>query len=424
MNAVEVYKFGGASVRDAAAIRNVAQILKSTPQRPLVIVISAMGKTTNALENIIHEHYKDPAAVPGLVNTLKAYHEEVALALMADHADPLLTDLHDLWVELNWILEEEPHPDFNYQYDQIIVFGELAATKIVSAFMGLSGIQHQWLDARSLIKTDAVYRDARILWDMTQSSVDQVLKPSLAQYGMAVTQGFIGSTVYNESTSLGREGSDYTAAILAYTLDAASVTIWKDVPGIMTGDPKRFENVARLEEISYLEAIEMTYYGAKVIHPKTIKPLQNKNIPMFVRPFDHPEKQGTRISGTESPFLPPIVVVESDQALLEISTRDFSFVAEEHLSEIFSRVAALRIKVNSMRNTALSFMMCVRNEKDKLTKLQQELISSFHITIHEDLELITVRHANQKFLDQLEKGKEIILEEKFGDTDQYIVRNV
>lgn len=424
MNPVEVYKFGGASVRDAAAIRNVAQILKSTAHRPLVIVVSAMGKTTNALENIIQAHYHNPEGVAALVKSLISYHEEVAMALMADQADTLLTDLHDLWVELHWILEEEPHPDYNYQYDQIIVFGEIAATKILSAYLGISGISHQWLDARSLIKTDAIYRDARILWDLTQSAVDQILKPALEQHGMAVTQGFIGSTVYNESTSLGREGSDYTAAILAYTLDAASVTIWKDVPGIMTGDPKRFDNVARLEEISYLEAIEMTYYGAKVIHPKTIKPLQNKNIPMFVRPFDHPEKQGTRISGTESHFLPPIVVVESDQALLEIATRDFSFVAEEHLSEIFSRVAALRIKVNSMRNTALSFMMCVKNEKDKLNKLRQELTQDFEITLHEGLELITVRHANQKFLDQLEKGKEIILEEKFGDTDQYIVKSI
>jgi aspartate kinase len=250
------------------------------------------------------------------------------------------------------------------------------------------------------------------------------LKPALEKSGMIITQGFIGSTVYNESTSLGREGSDYTAAVLAYALDARSVTIWKDVPGIMTGDPKRFEKVARLEEISYQEAIEMTYYGAKVIHPKTIKPLQNKNIPLYVRPFDQPALQGTKISTAESDFLPPIVVVESDQVLLQISTRDFSFVAEEHLSEIFTQVAKLRIKVNSMRNTALSFMMCVRNEKDKLEKLSQELTAAYHITMQEGLELITVRHANQKFLDQLERGKEVLSEEKFGDTDQFIVKSM
>jgi aspartate kinase len=381
-----------------------------------------MGKTTNALEEIIKAHYHQPEALPELVKKLTAYHEDIAISLLADQADALMTDLHDLWVELNWILEEEPHPNYNYHYDQIIVFGELASTKIVSAYLTKENIQHQWLDARNIIKTDAAFREARILWDLTQTAVEHELRKALEHTGMVITQGFIGSTVYNESTTLGREGSDYTAAILAYALDATSVTIWKDVPGIMTGDPKRFDKVARLEEISYQEAIEMTYYGAKVIHPKTIKPLQNKNIPLYVRPFDQPELHGTKISAVETDFLPPIVVVESDQVLLQISTRDFSFVAEEHLSVIFAQVAKHRIKINSMRNTALSFMMCVRNEKDKLDKLIQELTSGFHITTEEGLELITVRHANQKFLDQLEKEKEVILEERFGDTDQMIVK--
>ena len=423
MNAVEVYKFGGASVKDAEAIRNVGNILENQSPRPLAVVISAMGKTTNALEEIIKAHYAQSDQLHSLVTYLKDYHEDIAKELLADQADPLLTDLHDLWVELNWILEDEPHPNYNYHYDQIIVFGEIASTKIVSAYLAKANIRHQWMDARSMIKTDTEFREARILWDSTQEAINNTLKKALDEYGLVITQGFIGSTAYNESTTLGREGSDYTAAILAYALDAVSVTIWKDVPGIMTGDPKRFEKVARLEEISYQEAIEMTYYGAKVIHPKTIKPLQNKNIPLYVRPFDQPSMQGTKISASESDFLPPIVVVESDQVLLQIATRDFSFVAEEHLSEIFTQVAKLRVKVNSMRNTALSFMLCVRNEKDKLTKLIQELEIRYHVTLIENLELITVRHANQKFLDQLEKGKEIILEERFGDTDQMVIRS-
>jgi len=423
MNAVEVYKFGGASVKDAEAIRNVGNILENQSPRPLAVVISAMGKTTNALEEIIKAHYAQSDQLHSLVTYLKDYHEDIAKELLADQADPLLTDLHDLWVELNWILEDEPHPNYNYHYDQIIVFGEIASTKIVSAYLAKANIRHQWMDARSMIKTDTEFREARILWDSTQEAINNTLKKALDEYGLVITQGFIGSTAYNESTTLGREGSDYTAAILAYALDAVSVTIWKDVPGIMTGDPKRFEKVARLEEISYQEAIEMTYYGAKVIHPKTIKPLQNKNIPLYVRPFDQPSMQGTKISASESDFLPPIVVVESDQVLLQIATRDFSFVAEEHLSEIFTQVAKLRVKVNSMRNTALSFMLCVRNEKDKLTKLIQELEIRYHVTLIENLELITVRHANQKFLDQLEKGKEITLEERFGDTDQMVIRN-
>lgn len=424
MEAIEVFKFGGASIKNVEAIRNAGRILKATPRQPLVVVISAMGKTTNALEEIIRAHYHEPALLPALISKLKAYHEDMALALLADQANGLLTDLHDLWVELGWILEEEPHPNYNYHYDQVIVFGELASTRIVSAYLSVENIEHQWLDARSLIRTDAAFREARILWDLTQSSIDAILVPSLRQHGMVITQGFIGSTVYNESTSLGREGSDYTAAVLAYALDAVSVTTWKDVPGIMTGDPGQMEGVTLLPDISYQEAIEMTYYGAKVIHPKTIKPLQNKNIPLFVRPFDQPDLPGTKISSAESHALPPVIVAEGDQVLLRISTRDFSFVAEEHLSKIFTHVALLRIKVNSMRNTALSFMMCVRNEKDKLEALKNELTPEFYMTMQDGLELVTIRHATSDALQQLQLGKEILLEERFGDTDQMVVRKV
>jgi len=422
MNQVEVYKFGGASVKDAQAIKNVGLILQSTPHRPLVIVVSAMGKTTNALEAIIKAHYSDPSNTENLVQQLISYHETIAQELLPGNDGKLMDDLHDLWVELNWILEDQPHPDYNYHYDQIIVFGELASTKIVSAYLEHQKINHKWLDARSFIKTDREFREARIQWEPTQSAVDSIVGDALTDHGMIITQGFIGSTTYNESTTLGREGSDYTAAILAYALNASSVTIWKDVPGIMTADPKRFDKVTRLEEISYNEAIEMTYYGAKVIHPKTIKPLQNKDIPLYVRPFDQPSLFGTKISAFETPFLPPIIVVEPEQALVQISTRDFSFVAEEHLSEIFDHIARHRIKVNMMRNTAVSFIICVKNESDKLENLSKDLDTSFHLTIEAGLELITVRHANQGVLDQLRRGREIILEEKFGDTDRMIAK--
>ena len=418
---MEVFKFGGASVRDAEAIRNAGKILAMTQHRPLAVVISAMGKTTNALEDIIRTHYNQPENLPAIVEKLKKYHEEIALQLLPGNEKPLMNELHDLWVELNWILEEDPHPHYNYHYDQIIVFGELASTRIVSAYLGQQEINHVWLDARSFIKTDSSFREARVQWEATQAAVDTIVRPALQQQGIIVTQGFIGSTPYNESTTLGREGSDYTAAIMAYTLDAESVTIWKDVPGIMTGDPKRFEKVARLEEISYHEAIEMTYYGAKVIHPKTIKPLQNKEIPLYVRPFDNPSLFGTKISSLQSNFLPPIIVVEPDQVLFQIATRDFSFVAEEHISIIFDHIASHRIKVNLMRNTAVSFLICVKNEPDKLEKLENDLVNTFHLSSQENLDLITVRHANQGVLDQLRKGKEIILEEQFGDTNQMVV---
>ncbi len=419
-----VFKFGGASVRDAEAIRNVARILQATTHRPLAVVISAMGKTTNALEAIIRAHYDRSGQLAGLVERLTAYHEDIARELLGDGAQETLAELNELWVQLQWILEEEPHDNYDYTYDQVIVFGELASTRIVSGYLRTVGIDHAWLDARELIRTDDAYREARVDWKATQDAVDRILVPALDRSGLVVTQGFIGSTAYNESTSLGREGSDYTAAILANALDATDVTVWKDVPGIMTGDPKRFEKVVRLPEISYREAIEMTYFGAKVIHPKTIKPLQNKGIPMLVKPFDAPDQPGTIISAEESGFLPPIVVVESDQALVQIATRDYSFVAETHLSEIFARLADLRIKVNSMRNTAVSFLLCVRNEPEKLARLSDSLNTSFIITLAEGLELITVRHANQTILEQLQRGQEIVFEEKFGDTDQFILRKL
>ena len=418
---MEVFKFGGASVKDAGAIRNVAKILQSSSQRPLAVVISAMGKTTNALEEIIHAHYNHPEKLNTLVQALVSFHEGVATDLMGAQKKLLLDELHDLWVELEWILEEEPASDYNYHYDQVIIYGEMLSTKIVSAYLTHEGISHEWLDARGFIKTDSSFREARVDWPSTQSLVTNIVKEALEKKGMILTQGFIGSTPNNESTTLGREGSDYTAAILAYTLDASSVTIWKDVPGIMTGDPKRFTNVLRLDEISYREAIEMTYYGAKVIHPKTIKPLQNKNIPLYVRPFDQPEMKGTRISSLETHFLPPIVVVEPDQVLFQIATKDFSFVAEDHLSAIFTRIARYRIKVNMMRNTAVSFLVCVRKENEKLDKLKYDLDDLFTVSVIDNLDLITVRHANEGLLEQIRKGKEILFEEEFGETYQMVM---
>ncbi|HUR30215.1 MAG TPA: aspartate kinase [Saprospiraceae bacterium] len=418
---MEVFKFGGASVRDAEAIRNVGKILQMTPHRPLAVVISAMGKTTNALEQIINAHYHNPENLSALVEQLKLYHEETAVQLLPSAPGNLLDELHDLWVELGWILEEEPSEQYNYHYDQIIVFGELASTKIVSAYLENQSIKHLWLDARSFIKTDSVYREARVNWESTQAAIESIVKPALQKQGMIITQGFIGSTPYNESTTLGREGSDYSAAILAYSLDASSVTIWKDVPGIMSGDPKRFEKVKLLQEISYREAIEMTYYGAKVIHPKTIKPLQNKEIPLYVRPFDHPDLFGTKISSLESLDLPPIIVVEPEQVLFQISTRDFSFVAEEHIKIIFEKIVNHRIKVNMMRNTAVSFLICVKNEPDKLDQLQKDLEELFHVKLKKGLDLITVRYADDQILPEMKHGKEIIFEEQFGNTHQMVV---
>lgn len=418
---VQVFKFGGASVKDANAIRNVANLLQNTKHRPLVVVISAMGKTTNALEAIIRSHYDSQGDTEVLVQSLISYHEDIARELLGENTNEVLTDLSELWVQLQWILEEDPHYQYDYEYDQIIVLGELASTRLVSAYLKTISLNHEWIDARECIKTDDSYREARIQWDSTQQKVDSIIKPALRNSGLVVTQGFIGSTAFNESTSLGREGSDYTAAIFANTLDATDVTIWKDVPGIMTGDPKRFNDVVLLPELSYREAIEMTYYGAKVIHPKTIKPLQNKSIPLWVRPFDKPEEKGTKISSVVTESLPPIIVLEEDQVLIQFATKDFSFVAENHLRSIFHELAETRIKVNSMRNTAVSFLVCVKNEKEKIKTLLQKLEENFIITVTDNLELITVRHSTTHVLEVLKKGKTILFEERFGNTDQFIL---
>jgi aspartate kinase len=423
MQSTQIYKFGGASVKDAAAIRNVAQILKQATHRPLAVVISAMGKMTNHLEAIVSAHFNQREDLHELVHQFRQYHESAAHELLGADDDGLLDDLNDLWEELNWILEDDPHPDYHYHYDQIIVFGELASTKIISAWIQREGIDNTWVDARSIIRTDNSYREARVLWDEVERAAASMLHPVLASGGLVITQGFIGSTLNNESTTLGREGSDYTAAILANILDAASVTIWKDVPGIMSADPKRFEDATLISELSYHEALEMTYYGAKVIHPRTIKPLQNKSIPLYVRPFDHPEREGTCISARQQASLPPIVVAEPGQSLLRIAAKDYSFIAEEHLEEIFNHIARLRIKVNTMRNSALSFTMCVRYEEDKRNQLIEVLSARFDISAMDGLELITIRHADQPTLEKLSAGKEIVLEEIFEGTHQLIVRN-
>lgn len=421
-NTIQVYKFGGASVKDADAIRNVAKLLQNTKHRPLVVVISAMGKTTNALEAIIRSHYENPDKTEELITSLIGFHEEIATDLLGENTSGVLADLGELWVQLQWILEEPPHYNYDYEYDQIIVFGELASTILVSAYLHTIELSHLWIDARECIKTDDTYRDGQIQWELTQQKADSIIRPALDQYGMIITQGFIGSTAFNESTSLGREGSDYTAAILANVLDATDVTIWKDVPGIMTGDPQRFSDVVLLPELSYREAIEMTYYGAKVIHPKTIKPLQNKEIPLWVRPFDRPDERGTKISSEQPDAHPPIIVHENDQVLIQFATRDFSFVAEHHLGLIFGELAKLRIKVNSMRNTAVSFLVSVKNDQEKLNKLKDALTVYFTISETNNLELVTIRHANEEILTSLKQGRKVLFEERFGNTVQFILK--
>lgn len=419
---IQVFKFGGASVRDAAGMNNVANIIKDHGDVPLVIVVSATGKTTNALEALVQAQYKDRESRYGLLEKIKEDHFRI-LAELFEEDHPVFDEVNDAFVEVEWVLEEEPHPDFDYTYDQIVPVGEIVSSIILRHVIEKQKVPAQWQDARDLIRTDDTYRDARILWGPTEAAVQQNVRPVAESGVRVVTQGFIGATSDNQSTTLGREGSDYTAAILAYSLNAASMSIWKDVPGILTGDPAVFEHVAKLDRISFREAIEMTYYGAKVIHPKTIQPLQNKAIPLYVKSFIDPKGSGTLITAEKEEIYPPIIVLEKAQTLLNISTRDFSFIAVDHLAHIFGLLDKFRIKVNLMRNSAVSFSVCVQDHPDRLPKLIHELEKDFTLVADRGLELITIRHFQEEQVAALTSGKVVLFEERFRQTMQLVVKD-
>ena len=420
---IKVFKFGGASVKDAEGFRNVETILRKFSNEKIVIVVSAMGKTTNALEEVVKSYFSEGHKTEELLGRIREKHYTLIRELF-DASQDVLDDINDSFVEIEWVLEEKPYEDFDYVYDQIVSIGELLSSKILGHYLKHLNINSNWVDVRDIIITDNTYRDARVQWDTTQKNAIIKILPLFSTVNHIVTQGFIGSTTENFTTTLGREGSDYTAAILSYCLDAESMHIWKDVPGVLTGDPRIFDEVVKLPRLSYKEAIEMTYYGAKVIHPKTIKPIQNKRIPLYVRPFLDPTSMGTIISDEKELSYPPVIVIESDQTLLHISTNDFSFVAEHHLSMIFALLAKYRLKVNMMRNTAISFSVCVNNIPERIKKFETELGNEFKMITDNDLELVTIRHFNEDILKDMKKNKLILFEERLQDTVQMVVRNI
>lgn len=426
---MQVFKFGGASVRDAVGVKNVAAILKNHAQnhasQSIFVVISAMGKTTNGLETVVDAYFKqETAAAYAALHAVRTQHEAIAVELFGTPEHPIFDALNDIFVEIEWILEEEdPSETYDYLYDQIVSIGEFLSTRIVAAYLNELGIATTWLDARDVIRTDNTYRDGRIDWAETEARMQRVCPPLLAK-GLVLTQGFVGGTSENFTTTLGREGSDYTAAIAAYCLNAESMTVWKDVPGILSADPRLFSDVTKIDNLSYREAIEMTYYGAQVIHPKTIKPLQNKNIPMYVQSFLQPSEQGTVIGvATLNETYPPMIVVKQNQVLLHISTRDFSFVVEEHLADIFALLAKHRLSANMMQNTAISFSVCLNNTKDRLDALLADLQKTYSIRQDMELNLVTIRHYNDTALVLVKTGKIVLLEERLADTVQIIVKN-
>lgn len=422
---LKVFKFGGASLKDAAAIRHVADILQGYAEGPLLIVCSAMGKTTNALEEVAGAYWRgDVEEAQRRLGELQNATMTAAGELFGEVPQELTANLNDLFVSVEWALEDPPNAEYDYDYDQIVSVGELVSSHLVAAYLNHAGMPTSWLDARDCIITDNTYREGWVEWPETQARIQKTVPGLLDRTPFVLTQGFIGSTSENFTTTLGREGSDYSAAIFSYCLDAAGMYIWKDVPGVLTADPRLFENVLKIARLSYKEAIEMTYYGAKVIHPKTIKPLQNKNIPLHVRSFVEPDATGTVISDEAVDSYPPMVAVEKDQALVNISTRDFSFVAEHHISQLFDCITQTRLQVNMMQNTAISFNVVVNDIDDRVERFQALVDEHFKTTVERGLELITVRHYTPEVVESMRRGKVTLLEGRLPLTLQMAVREV
>ena len=416
---MRIFKFGGASVKDAEGIRNVHNVLQTVGFEDVLLVVSAMGKTTNALEVVIKNYFDKSPELQSSIQEVKKYHNQILLDLFEDDKNAVFKDVNSLFTELDHFVSQNKSPNYNFVYDQIVSFGELISTTIISHYMGFSGIKTQWIDVRTLIKTDANYRDANVNWDATQKLISKNVKKKI----LNVTQGFLGSDENNFTTTLGREGSDYTAAIFAYCLNAESVTIWKDVPGVMNADPRYFENAKLLNQISYREAIELAFYGATVIHPKTLQPLQKKEIPLFVKSFINPTLPGTSVSkGADLDPKLPCFILKKNQLLLSLSSIDFSFIMEENISEIFSLLHDYKMKVSLIQNSAISFSVCIDDKFGNFNTLKSILSKKFKISHNENVSLFTIRHFDEKAAQIVEKNKVVLLKQVSRETMQIITK--
>lgn len=420
---MKVFKFGGASVKDAAAVENVARILKKYENEELVVVISAMGKTTNALERVLDDWVAGEDPMPKW-EAVRHYHREIAEELKQGSPEMDLSEMESFISEAEEILSYVPSPAFDFEYDRLVSFGELLSTSLIEAYLSASGLKTEWVDVRHVIRTDSKHREAKVDWDRSERQTD-VLKDHFADTGVKiiVTQGFIAADKLGNTTTLGREGSDYTGAILANLLNAKNLTIWKDVPGMLNADPKWFKNTIKLNKISFREAIELSYYGASVIHPKTIQPIQKKDIDLHVKSFVDPDAEGTIIqSSAEYDALVPSFIFKPDQWLVSISPKDFSFIVEEHLTEIFEVLADLGIKINLMQNSAISFSFCIDADERKMEHLLARLSGSYRVKYNTGLQLMTVRHYDDKILQTLTREKEILVDQRSRSTVRMILR--
>ncbi|MFT4524417.1 MAG: aspartate kinase [Granulosicoccus sp.] len=420
---MRVFKFGGASIKDAEAVRNMVGIVKEYANEPLVIVVSAMEKTTNALEEIVDLTISGESqkAIEAL-DKIKASHFAISTDLLRNDKK-LESEINNIIVEVEWVIEDDPDKEKAMVYDQIVGAGEMLSTRIISAYLEKEGISNTWMDARDLIQTDNTYQDAKVNWEETSTRTINAINRAQKKSNVVITQGFIGSSDDLMTTTLGREGSDFSAAILAFCTDAESVTIWKDVPGVMNADPKKFNDAELLPRISYQDAVELAYFGTSVIHPKTIKPLQNKNIPLFVRSFSNPDLEGTRIDNEVNSSNIPSYIIREDQVIVSIHPRDFSFIVESNLQDIFQDMSRLRIRSNVMQNSALSFSFSMDYDEAKLSALQEAAGKNNEVRFNRGCRLLTVRYFNERILEKLVGSAEILLEQRTRNTVQLVLKN-
>jgi aspartate kinase len=420
---MKVFKFGGASINTIERIKNTGNILESCSGEKILVIISAMGKTTNALEKVVDAFFEGRKTdALQLFEQVKDSHLNALKYLVTLNWKAAEDQLKDFFTEIEWLLHDKPVREYDYYYDQVVCSGELMSTALVSMYLNEAGIKNKWVDVRDIIRTDDNFRDAAIDWNITSQKVKQDIEPLFNEYDIVITQGFIGATDENESTTLGREGSDFSAAIFANMLDAESQTIWKDVEAVMNADPKQFPDAKNIYELSYNEVIEMAYYGAQVIHPKTIKPLQNKNIPLHVRCFLNPALQGTIISNKPVRNLPPIIVLKEKQVLMQLSSKDFSFVEEKPISRLHEIFADIKIRPNLSQNGAISLVCCLDDKPEKIEKLGLAASEIFNVQLEKNLTLLTIRHYNNTTIEKLTAGKTILLEQKTRETIQLLMR--
>jgi len=419
---MKIFKFGGASVDSLQRIRNLPGIIKSYAGEKLLIVVSAIGKTTNALEKVAESFFSgERARALELFTAIKEQHLQTAAALGIADRPGFAQKMNDFFTEVEWLLHDRPARDFDYYYDQIVCTGELLSTTLVSHFLNASGVSNHWTDVRDLFATDSEFRAANIQWEKTQSLIFENILPLYEHHSIVLTQGFIGSTDANESTTLGREGSDYSAAIFANILSADSLTIWKDVEGVMNADPKAFPDAVYIKELGYDEVIEMAFYGAQVIHPKTIKPLQNKNIPLYVKCFLNQSLPGTLIHAKHIGSLPPIIVLKKNQALIHLRSKDYSFVGEEGTAELYTLLSGHHIQANLIQTGAVILQVCTDDLPAKLDALASEAAKIFDVEVEKGLILLTIRHHRKDMLEKMTAGRDIVLQQWSPETVQTLM---